>query len=471
MKTAEIWRHLLDVLAKSDQDETTEKRRLHRIQCGFALLGFIFGGSYVFFYMAIDFWYAVWTILVSSLAIGAAIPMMRAGVSISFTGNWLTGVLVFGFTAMMYGEGGVTAHAAAWLAAAPLCGLMMISSRAAWAWAFISVSILTIFFALEMLGMKFPYRYAAEWHTLVAGLGFLGLGPFLFAIALTFELTRGRAVAAKERAMGNLAVANSKLKHANEEKDNFLGIVAHDLRNPLGLVDAYAQMLTMRDDIPGDALKQIDTILRSSKRMAGILDDLLNLNAIEQGNYPLSMDVYELGSVAEECAERARLKATEKGTVIQVKIASALNQAVIDERALGQVLDNLISNAVKYSPKASTVRIVSRQEGQASILEVIDDGPGFTDEDRKKLFQRFAKLSARPTGGESSTGLGLSIVKRITEAMSGTVECLPGEKIGTCFRLTFPAVEPQPVAAVEPEKVSSKPAPLSLRRRSDGNMG
>jgi len=454
MTTPDLWCRLLDIVSKPRKTEDTEERRLLRIQCGFALLGLVFGSIYAGFYAVLHFWHAVATIIVCTLAICLTIPMMRAGKSISLTGNWLTGVLVAGFTCLTIWEGGVTAHAAAWLAGAPLVGQMMISSRAAWVWAGVSLLILTVLFGLELSGVHFTTYYDPRWHTLVAGLGFLGLGPFLFAIALTFELTRSRAVAAKEKALEEVASANQRLKKLNEEKDQFLGIAAHDLRNPLGLIDAYAQMLIMRDDLPEETDFMLDAVHKSSQRMAGILDDLLNLNAIEQGHYPLSTDVIELASVLEDCVERASVNAESKGTTINIDYHAKSNQANVDGGALTQVLDNLISNAVKYSPPNSKVTVVSRQENGHAILEVIDQGPGFTDEDRKKLFQRFAKLSARPTGGESSTGLGLSIVKRITEAMNGRVECLPGKVCGTRFQLLFPAAD---IDTGAPAKANSSP--------------
>lgn len=449
-KAADGWCQILDAVIGPRKIKSPEEQRVLRIQCGFSLLGFIFGFSYAAFYAVLNFWYAVATILICTFLIAATIPMIRAGKAFPWTGNWLTGILVFGFTALMIGEGGVTAHAAAWLAGAPLCGLMMISSRAAWYWAGVSLLILTTMFVAELSGVHFPPLYDAQWHTLVAGLGFLGLGPFLFAITLTFEVTRSRAVAAKEAALEELASVNDRLKRVNDDKDHFLGIAAHDLRNPLGLIDAYAQMLMMRDELPEDAKQQLNSVYKSSQRMAGILDDLLNLNAIEQGHYPLKMEELDLGSIAEDCVERNRISAEAKGTVVEVQLESPANLAKIDDRALGQVLDNLLSNAVKYSPKESKVMVVSRKENGHALLEVIDQGPGFTQEDRKRLFQRFAKLSARPTAGESSTGLGLSIVKRITEAMHGEVECLPGRVCGTRFQLRFPAAGAQsPTAAAK----------------------
>jgi two-component system sensor histidine kinase/response regulator len=110
-----------------------------------------------------------------------------------------------------------------------------------------------------------------------------------------------------------------------------------------------------------------------------------------------------------------------------------------DRAAILQILDNLISNALKYSPPKTTVHVHTLPEREHVVVSVRDEGPGINEEDQKKLFQKFSRLSARPTGGESSTGLGLAIVKRLAEAMSGTVQChsVPGS--GATFSLRLPA--------------------------------
>jgi len=434
----------LDWVAGCEESEATEHRRISRIQCGFAVLGLAFGSIYAVFYGLLGFGAGMAVILFCTSLMGAGLLMLRAGWSLPWVGNWLTGILVAGFSTLIYCEGGVSAHAAAWLGSTPLCALMLVGSvRAGAAWGGVAVLVIFLYFLLEMMGVHFDPLYHERWHTLVTGLGFMGLGPFLLLIALTFEVTRSRAVEAREAALRDLAQANDRLTKLNEEKDHFLGIAAHDLRNPLGLIDGFAQILEM-DPSLNDASKQnLGRIRDSSKRMASIIDDLLDLNKIEQGNFALNVNDHDLLVSAKDAVASVRMDADRKSIVIQVEADDPPYVGRVDQRALEQVLTNLLSNAVKYS-KPNTIVTVACVAGEHwTTVEIIDQGPGFSAEDRKKMYQRFAKLSARPTGGETSTGLGLSIVRRMTEAMAGQIECRPGPHgIGTRFRVSFPAGAP-----------------------------
>jgi signal transduction histidine kinase len=110
-----------------------------------------------------------------------------------------------------------------------------------------------------------------------------------------------------------------------------------------------------------------------------------------------------------------------------------------DETVFRQITENLISNAVKYSPVGKHVAVRCFRQNEHAVIEIQDQGPGFTEEDKQKLFQRFQKLSARPTGGEHSTGLGLSIVHKLVQLLNGTIECISEAGNGATFRVTFPA--------------------------------
>jgi signal transduction histidine kinase len=117
-----------------------------------------------------------------------------------------------------------------------------------------------------------------------------------------------------------------------------------------------------------------------------------------------------------------------------------------------QILDNLVSNALKYSLPKSTVHIHTLAEGDRALVTVRDEGPGISESDQKKLFQKFTRLGPRPTGGESSTGLGLAIVKQLTEAMSGTIQCHSSPGAGSTFTLRLPIITAIPV----PQKLASQ---------------
>ena len=149
-----------------------------------------------------------------------------------------------------------------------------------------------------------------------------------------------------------------------------------------------------------------------------------------------------------ESVEHNRSSATRKTIKIALPDAPPL-WAIADRGATVQILDNLLSNAVKYSPSGTTVHLETRVSQNRAVVQVRDEGPGISQTDQKKLFRKFTRLSAKPTGGESSTGLGLSIVKRLAEAMNGSVHCESSLGQGTSFCLSLPSC-PAPLAGSAP---------------------
>jgi signal transduction histidine kinase len=139
--------------------------------------------------------------------------------------------------------------------------------------------------------------------------------------------------------------------------------------------------------------------------------------------------------------ENNQAVATKKRILIRTE-AAAGHWAKADPAATRQILDNLISNALKFSPPNTTVRVQTRVESCQVWVVVRDQGPGISAADQQKLFQKYSRLSARPTGGESSTGLGLAIVKRLAEAMAGTIQCESGPGAGAAFILRLPVCRP-----------------------------
>ncbi|MBL8115874.1 MAG: HAMP domain-containing histidine kinase [Acidobacteria bacterium] len=234
-----------------------------------------------------------------------------------------------------------------------------------------------------------------------------------------------------------LANANSALRFAAEEKDTFLGIAAHDLRNPLAIVRANAEVLRDQQSLAPETARQLaGRVVVAAERMRDLLANLLDVNALETGKIPIAKEEVDLVTVVRNVLDAHEPAASLKDVRIEAVLpASAI--VVADPRALMQVLDNLISNAIKYTPHGTKVTVTV--EGRA--VQILDEGPGFTEEDSTRLFEKFARLSARPTGGEVSTGLGLSIAKRLTDAMEGTLtlESRPGESAR--FRLAFSAPE------------------------------
>ncbi len=247
-----------------------------------------------------------------------------------------------------------------------------------------------------------------------------------------------------EMANTQLAEQNQQLQDLNEEKNEILGIVAHDLKNPIGAVRSYGEMISLDEISPNEIRSISESIVQTSNRMLELVNNVLNANTIESGKMHLMLTVLEAAPIVEMLVGEYTGKAVEKGITLHfMNLADAAStQIQVDESAFMQIIENILSNAVKYSPynKNIWVRINKKERSQQQwvVIEIQDEGPGFTNEDKEKLFGKFARLSARPTGGEHSTGLGLSIVKKLVELMNGTVRCESTPQKGATFILEFP---------------------------------
>lgn len=239
-------------------------------------------------------------------------------------------------------------------------------------------------------------------------------------------------------------------EQANAIKTEFLGIAAHDLRNPLSVIAGFAGVieenldnLKGKQNAPsqlGELGEMISAIKRNSQRMSKLISDLLDITAMEQGKIELMIQSVDFSIIAASVANNQRQNAERKKQRIKLELAPNC-LARCDYDRMFDVIDNLVSNAVKYSPKGKTIWIKTAKvpEKNIAVLEVRDEGLGFTEEDKSKMFGKFQRLSARPTAGESSTGLGLSIVRQVVELHGGRVYAhSDGRNKGALFVIELP---------------------------------
>jgi signal transduction histidine kinase len=262
----------------------------------------------------------------------------------------------------------------------------------------------------------------------------------LIAGALTlvvFVVVLIRGNSRRKRDNARLAELNDKLFDANEElslltseKDEILNIVTHGLKSQIfgvrSLADSMATDLA-NDDAPINTASLAEmsrTISQASTQMFSLVTNLLTVNAAEQGLLKSILVKTDVADVLRDVCDRFKEYAAVKNITLRLEASqSEVLNAIADEQMLREVLENLLSNAVKYSPHGKNVFVRMKAGNDAVRVEVQDEGQGISEEDRKKLFGKFSRLSARPTGGEHSTGLGLSIVKTMVEAMNGRVWC------------------------------------------------
>ncbi len=231
----------------------------------------------------------------------------------------------------------------------------------------------------------------------------------------------------------------TQLKKLNQDKNEFLSIAAHDLKNPINTITMLGKVLRDTEDLTKDEIKEFaDDLITSSTKMFHLISELLDVNAIEEGKIVMHKEEVNLDSAIKSTIMHYDLHAKEKNIKILYNNGAQFNYAIADENAILQILDNLVSNAVKYSPFDKTVTLNLFNTDKRICFSVTDQGQGFTDKDKEKLFTKFAKLSTRPTNNENSTGLGLSIVKRYVDANDGNInlESEPGK--GSTFIVALP---------------------------------
>ncbi|MFN8360247.1 MAG: tetratricopeptide repeat-containing sensor histidine kinase [Candidatus Kapaibacterium sp.] len=239
----------------------------------------------------------------------------------------------------------------------------------------------------------------------------------------------------REKVVSELQLLNASLEEANREKNEVIGIVAHDLKNPItGIILTTETMERFSDRLsPEERSRQIAHIRAAAERMKAIVMNLLDIQLMESGRFRVAIGEIPLDSILDACLAEFSSRAADKNITIRVRKPALPVTVLADSHALHEVLDNLLSNALKFSPRDSTVVITVTGEHHRVRIGVQDQGPGLTDEDKTKLFGKFMRLSARPTAGEDSTGLGLSIVKKLVEAMSGRIWCESEYGAGATF--------------------------------------
>jgi two-component system sensor histidine kinase/response regulator len=255
---------------------------------------------------------------------------------------------------------------------------------------------------------------------------------------------------ARVRTHLELKHARQQLRQMNDEKNEFMGIVAHDLRNPLGAVKGYAELISEETealqlaDTPESERSRVELrqcsarIREASSRMAEMVQNLLDANRIERGEMKLQLASTDLSPLVSSVVEVQRGRAAAKQQIFHLQYEPGPVNVAVDPSVMVQVLENLVSNAIKYSPPGKTIFVRLKKQLGVARCEVQDEGPGLSMEDQKKLFGKFARLSAKPTGDEHSTGLGLSIVKKMVEAMGGKVWCESELGKGATFVVQLP---------------------------------
>jgi len=234
-----------------------------------------------------------------------------------------------------------------------------------------------------------------------------------------------------------LSSSNRELDLLNHEKDTLMNIVAHDLKSPLHRISGLTQILEREGNTNNQQSELLRLIQDCARGGSDLITGLLDVHALNEGRELPKPKAISFEEFIKHKAQPFHTFAEAKGSRIQ-GINKIQERVICDPSYLGRIVDNLLSNAVKFSSRNSVIEVDTEWRSGCIYLSVKDQGPGFTEKDQRHLYQKFRKLSAQPTAGESSHGLGLAIVKTLVDRLGGTIELKTSPR-GSEFLVRIPA--------------------------------
>lgn len=288
----------------------------------------------------------------------------------------------------------------------------------------------------------FVTALSKEKHYMLKGLGG-GAIDYLFK-PLDPDITRAkvRTLLSYYSQQLELEKLNQRLQQLNQEKNYVLGVASHDLRNPIGNIISLAGFILneSKGTLSADHNEYLNIIMRTGREMLELINDLLDVSRLESGRARLKMRTLTIIELFESVVAENKINAAYKKIPIIIEQSCAQQVITVDYQQIKQVLNNLVSNAIKYSHAEKPVIISAEIKGDQVLISVTDNGQGIPQEEIERLFQPFFTSSVRSTGGEKSTGLGLAIVKKVVDAHGGTLQVSSKEGEGSVFTFSIPMV-------------------------------
>jgi len=284
--------------------------------------------------------------------------------------------------------------------------------------------------------------------------GALGMVVFFLPLALTsyaFRLYVRQSKIQMDRLEELIAERTQDLQKANEEltrldmvKTNFFSMINHEMRTPLTAIAGYTELLLIRTPLSGDQAQMLHAIKKNSQRLLDLVNNILDLSRLEEGRLVVVPEAMEVLPVVEQSLVAIRPMAEAKRMFINVDVAPRLPKIWGDPKRVNQILVNLLSNSIKYTPDTGTVTISARiaETAEEVLMSVADTGIGIPADHLPHIFERFSRVERAETQHTVGTGLGLSIVKGLVEAHGGRIRAESEEGSGTCFTFTLPLAQP-----------------------------
>ncbi len=237
-----------------------------------------------------------------------------------------------------------------------------------------------------------------------------------------------------------LTKKNIELKRIDEQKNEYLGMAVHDLRNPIGTIMGYSEILKeeIEKNLNDEQKEMLDLIYSSSEYMLKIIDDFLDVSKIQLGNLKLDKSLVNLEELVKQNISINLIVAQQKDINLEYILIGEAPVVMVDPGKMNQVLNNLIGNSVKFSPSQSSITVTLSSDYEKVMMEVADEGLGISMEDKEKIFNSYQQAETKSTNGEKGEGLGLAIVKKIIKGHGGVIQVQSEEGKGSRFTVWLP---------------------------------
>jgi two-component system, sensor histidine kinase and response regulator len=245
---------------------------------------------------------------------------------------------------------------------------------------------------------------------------------------------------ALELAQRELKEKNIQLDLLNQQKNTFLGMAAHDLRNPLSVIQGFCELLEddIKEKITPEELEMIQTIHHSSESILALVNELLDVSVIESGHLELKIETVNILEIFEKNLKITKGLAEKKEIELTLQIDGEIPFVDCDAKKIEEILTNFLTNAIKYSEPKTHVTVKISAQNNEFYFSVTDEGQGIPQDEQNQLFKTFSKTTVQTTAGETSTGLGLAIVKKIIKAHGGELGCESEVGKGSTFFAKIP---------------------------------
>jgi len=285
---------------------------------------------------------------------------------------------------------------------------------------------------------RLPQSFSCTFHAVDTDVVMIG------SIALEEQEKLKTEILSLNQELSNMAralqKANAELKHLNELKNQFLGMAAHDLRKPVGIIMAYADFLEeeLISKMGEEQLGFLRTIQSSARFMKRIIDNFLDAALIDSGRFEMEFSPEDVQTVLDHALAMVSLAARRKSITIERSYPVDPLVLMMDSSKIEQVIMNVVANAVEYSPPGSRIEVEANSDERQMTIRVADQGPGIPQEEIHHLFQAYGRASVRKTAGERSIGLGLAISRKIVEQHGGAISVTSEIGKGSIFEIRLP---------------------------------